>query len=294
MHFGRVPTVSGIDFSLPDDAPRTAKLLRLFAGKPVGKVRVGAPIWACPKWVGSLYPSSAKSGDFLHHYGQQFDCIELNATFYRVPTEQKVRQWAEAVPEAFRFYPKVHRSISEDLANSTAADIADFQRVVGAFEDRLGSCFIQFHERMGPEALPVIARFLRAWSNEIPLAVEVRHPGWFSEHRICDELVNLLYRAGATSVITDTAGRRDALHTSLCGPRALIRFAGNLHPETDGARIAAWTTRIRSWCEAGLSECVIFIHQPSDEAIPATALDFQRALELPTARLGAEYLPGLS
>ncbi len=85
MEFGRVPEneLNGIDFSLPaEPASNKAILKGKLAKNP--KVYVGCAKWGRTEWVGKIYPPKTKEKDFLQHYVEHYNCIELNATHYKV------------------------------------------------------------------------------------------------------------------------------------------------------------------------------------------------------------------
>lgn len=110
------------------------------------------------------------------------------------------------------------------------------------------------------------------------LAVEFRHPVWFKDHCLRREAWDLLEAHGASTVITDVAGRRDVLHTSLSTPRVMIRFVGNeLHP-SDYTRVDEWVARLREWIEAGLEEVYFFLHHPGYENIPEISSYFAKKM----------------
>ena len=85
MEFGRVPEaeLDKMDFSLPKEPAENKGMLQ---GKPfpVTKVYVGCAKWGRTEWVGKIYPPKTKEKDFLKHYVQHYNSIELNATHYKV------------------------------------------------------------------------------------------------------------------------------------------------------------------------------------------------------------------
>jgi uncharacterized protein YecE (DUF72 family) len=279
MHFGRVESLDGIDLALPGDAPRTQAFLRLpWGGK--GRLHVGLPIWNSDTWVGSLYPEGTKPAGYLEAYAAKLHTVELNSTFYHQLDEARLAGWARRVPAGFKFCPKVFRGISE---HPGAPDMPALVRQCAAsfagFEETYGLGFLQFPETFGPAQLPLLKRVLEAWPRSLPLAVELRHPGWFKDHALLDEAVNLLYRNRAATVITDTPGRRDALHTSLTQPRVMVRFQGHALAPSDSTRLDAWAERLVDWAGRGLEDVYVITHQPVEEVIPRTAKLFLLSLQ---------------
>src|SRR5437588_6417585 len=95
MKFGKVPEteLDTVDFSLP---PEPAGNIKVLGGvrNPVA-VRIGCPQWGVPGWVGKIYPPKAKEKDFLANYVQHYNCIELNATHYKIYDPKAIGKWAE-------------------------------------------------------------------------------------------------------------------------------------------------------------------------------------------------------
>ncbi|MCB0129930.1 MAG: DUF72 domain-containing protein, partial [Caldilineaceae bacterium] len=111
MNFGHVtsPEIEEIDFSLPPD-----HRLSWFSGKKVKdpKIYIGCGKWGIPEWVGPLYPEGTKEKDYLSHYVQRFNSIELNGTFYRL-SRKSLETWAkEASGQNFVYCPKWSQRIS--------------------------------------------------------------------------------------------------------------------------------------------------------------------------------------
>src|SRR5436190_9123779 len=107
MDFGRVPDVNKVDFTMPDDHPLTKQLFKeLKKKKAKPEIYIGCAKWGRKDWVGKLYPPKTKEADFLAHYVQHFNCIELNAMFYRLFPKSTVEKWASLAGNDFRFCPK--------------------------------------------------------------------------------------------------------------------------------------------------------------------------------------------
>src|SRR5690606_7634693 len=106
MEFGKVPDseLNKIDCKLPADPKATTEVLK--KGKGNTKFYVGCAKGGRKDWVGKLYPPGTKEKDFFEHYAKSFNCIEFNAVFYRIPTQQQVQNWKSKVPRGFRFCPK--------------------------------------------------------------------------------------------------------------------------------------------------------------------------------------------
>lgn len=272
MKFGKLPSVDGVDFTLPADPPANAQRL---PGREAAEKQlfIGCTGFSMPEWVGKVYPPGAKSRDFLQHYSRQFDTIEFNTTHYRIPSPELIERWKRESAAGFRFCPKVPQSISHSRKLGLGTEAFDhFWEVIGGFEEKLGPCFLQLPPYFGPDRLPLLERFLEAVPAGLKPSVELRHPDWFNSAETADRLFALLAGHGAGTVITDVAGRRDVLHMQITTPIAFVRFVGNgLHP-TDYSRIDEWVQRLSEWYEQGLEEAYFFPHEPDNVLAPELSI----------------------
>ena len=93
-------------------------------------IRVGTSGWSYPSWRPGFYPDGLQPVEFLRFYAERFDTVELNATGYRLPSEDQFRRWAETVPDEFRFAVK--------LPLARLDRVTPFLERVAALGDRLG------------------------------------------------------------------------------------------------------------------------------------------------------------
>ncbi|MEL7163338.1 MAG: DUF72 domain-containing protein, partial [Bacteroidota bacterium] len=232
-------------------------------------IYVGATGWSMKEWVGKWYPDSTKSTDYLKHYGQQFNTIELNTTHYRIPDAALVQKWYETVPADFRFCPKVPQSVSH--RNDFGQGSGNLQRFVAAldgFREKLGCAFVQLPPYFGADRLKILESFLDRWPRLLPLAVEVRHASWFADPFATEALMDALSARQVAAVITDVAGRRDVLHNYVTAPRTMVRFVGNGLRSTDYTRLEDWGAKLLDW---NLPETYFFPHQPDNILAPDAA-----------------------
>ena len=263
MDFGHLSRIEGVNFTLPPSHPKNFQTLQKFREKPEKKpsVYVGCPLWTEKGWVGKIFPPEAKEKDFLNYYGRCFNAVELNATHYRIPQPSVVAKWHDSVPEGFKFFPKILQEISHERRLVREEPLtAAFCESVRCFEEKLGTSFLQLPPYFSPREASVLERYISNFPTDVPLAVEFRHPDWFSDRAIFESTFDMLERYSVTSVITDTAGRRDVVHQRITTDTVFVRFkANNLHP-SDFTRLEAWVVRLKEWVDAGLRTICFFIH----------------------------------
>jgi uncharacterized protein YecE (DUF72 family) len=271
MDFGRVPEadLNTIDFGLKKEPALNKNILK---GKPVKhpKVYIGCAKWGRTEWVGKIYPPKAKEKDFLEHYVQHYNSIELNATHYKVYGEEGIKKWAvKATDKDFKFCPKMYQGVTHRGSLKGKDFIMnEFFKGIVAFGEHLGPIFIQVSETFAPKRKEELFDFLKSLPTDLQFFMEVRHPDWFAKPNIAEELFTTLAALNIGTVITDTAGRRDCAHMHLTIPKAFIRYVGNsLHP-TDFTRIDEWVKRMKYWLDKGMEELCFFMHMHDEATSP--------------------------
>ncbi|HSZ26460.1 MAG TPA: DUF72 domain-containing protein [Cytophagaceae bacterium] len=286
MDFGRLPNIDAVDFTLPKEHAGNVNVLPGFLSEE-SFISTGSPIWAEKGWLGKIYPKGTKEKDYLRFYAEKFSAIELNATHYTIPDSNTLLRWRAAVPEHFRFCPKIPQTIShaKDIVQMTE-QMLHFITVLRTLENNLGTSFLQLPQHFGPDKLKSLLYFLNALPEDFSLAIEFRQADWFKDKRKFDKIFNYLEDRKFCTVITDVAGRRDLLHLRLSNRTAFIRFAANdLHP-SDFARIDEWSMVLKKWLSEGLKEIYFFIHTPNKALFPELANYFSQkmnktSIELP-------------
>lgn len=271
MEFGRVPEIelAGIDFSLPAEPDFNKMVLK---GKPAKQPRVyvGCAKWGRTEWVGKIYPPKTKEKDFLQHYVEHYNCIELNATHYKVYGETGIRKWAEkAKGKDFLFCPKMYKGVTH-FGNLKGKEFIsnEFLRGIVGFEKHLGPIFVQVSDSFSPKRKDELFTYLKSLPTDLQFFLEVRHPDWFAREKDKEDMFNFLKENNMGAVITDTAGRRDCAHMHITIPKTFIRYVGNSLHSSDYTRIDAWIQRMKYWLSKGMEELYFFMHMHDEATSP--------------------------
>ncbi len=270
MKFGQVEDPSQIDFTLPKDHSRTKEILSQNK-KGLENISIG-----CAKWnktdLKGFYPKGTK--DELSYYSTQFNSIELNATFYGLPTLEQVQTWKEKTPADFKFFPKITNTVSHFRRLLNIDDVVtQFASAVLNFDEKLGMAFLQLHDNFKPKDYDRLEKFVNSWPQEVPLAIELRNTDWFTDEEILNKTCELFEQNNITNIIVDTAGRRDMLHMRLTTPNAFIRYVG-ANAESDYERLDDWLEHLTKWKEEGLQNLYFFVHQNIEKASPLLSAYF--------------------
>lgn len=163
-------------------------------------VRIGTSGFLYEHWRGRFYPSTAR-GSELEHYAGLFDTVELNVTFYRMPSAATFRSWADRVPDGFLFAVKASRYLTHVKRLREPGDSVKFlvERVT-ELGPHLGPILLQLPPDMTVD-VPRLEGAIEAFPASFRLAVEPRHRSWFT-----DELRAMLTARRVALCLADRRG----------------------------------------------------------------------------------------
>jgi uncharacterized protein YecE (DUF72 family) len=181
--------------------------------------RVGTSGRSYPNWRGLFYPPGIKPADWLGFYARRFTTVELNASFYRLPSPAMIERWVAATPPGFQFAVKAWRAVTHERRLEDCAEpLQRFLARIRLFGGKLGPILFQLPPRF-PADSARLARFLALLPLGHRYAFEFRDPSWWH-----DEVYMLLEERGAAFVGFDLAGLRSPRRTT--GPLAYVRLHG--------------------------------------------------------------------
>jgi uncharacterized protein YecE (DUF72 family) len=142
-------------------------------------VFVGTSGYNYPEWRGTFYPEKFSTDKMLAYYAERFPTVEINYTFYRVPTEKLLAGWAAGTPEHFTFTLKAPRRITHDAKLERVEELTlSFCKIARTLGSKLGVLLFQL-----PPTLKKNTEALRNFAELIPedlrAAFEFRHASWF-------------------------------------------------------------------------------------------------------------------
>jgi len=133
------------------------------------------------EWKGSFYPPDSKPADWLQYYSQRLPSVEVNNTFYRMPSRKILEGWAAAVPDSFQFVIKSTRQITHFKRLRGVEDqLAYLQQNLELLGSSLGPVLFQLPPKM-PKDLPRLQEFLMQVPNTWRIVVQFGDPRWLEE-----------------------------------------------------------------------------------------------------------------
>ena len=242
------------------------------------RIRIGTSGWEYRHWRSRFYPADLPKDRWLEHYVAEFDTVELNNSFYRLPEAETFAAWRERLPDGFAMAVKASRYLTHlKRLREPREPLQRFWARARRLGDHLGPVLYQLPPRWGrnPERL---AEFLERVPTDHPQAIEFRDPSWYDA-----DVDRLLRDAGIALCLHDMAGseRRDPP----VGPFAYVRFHGSSGRYAGGypsQRLSAAADRITEWASRGLACWVYFNNDPDAHAVR----DAQRLREYVARRTG--------
>lgn len=145
------------------------------------KIYSGTSGYAYKEWKGVFYPEKTPDREMLRVYSGRLNTVEINNTFYRMPTERVLSSWAGQVPDRFVFALKAPQVITHlKRLRNVEEEAAYFFRALPALGRKLGPVLLQFPKSFRAD-LPALEDFLTLIPGTISCAFEFRNPSWLSD-----------------------------------------------------------------------------------------------------------------
>ena len=206
------------------------------------RVLVGTSGYSYKEWKGPFFPETLPAAQFLRFYAQHFGTVEINNTFYRMPTPKLMENWSEDVPEGFVFAVKAPQRITHIAKlQNTRETVETFVRTASLLGARLGPLLFQLPPFLRKD-VERLERFLGETPPGTRIAFEFRHASWFDE-----EVWAALRAHGAALCVAEG----DTLESPLV-PTAEWGYVRLRRAAYSDDVIAAWADRIlaQPWREA--------------------------------------------
>jgi uncharacterized protein YecE (DUF72 family) len=187
--------------------------------EPHAGIHIGCSGWVYKHWRGIYYPEGLPQRLWFERYAEDFDTVEINASFYRVPLASTFDGWRAKAPPGFRYAVKVNRFITHMKKLLDCEEPLDrFIALVRPLEDSLGPLLYQLPPILHRD-VPRLEAFLERLPADLEQVVEFRHASWYDE-----EVLALLDRFGFGFVAHDLKGLQSPRWAS--GRTAYVRFHG--------------------------------------------------------------------
>ena len=227
------------------------------------RLRTGTSGFAYKEWKGPFYPEKLPQSAMLAHYAGRLPAVEINYTFYRMPSEKMVRGWVEQTPPDFSFVLKASRRITHHKKLQEASEpLRLLLQASDALGERRGPLLFQLPPTFAKD-IDVLRAFLEELPGELRAAFEFRHRSWMD-----DEVYDALRARNAALVVADPGKgeAREVVATADFGYARLRR------EDYDEAALHEWRRRLRrpEW-----RDCWVFFKHEEAGTGPRLAERFQ-------------------
>ncbi|HYP53490.1 MAG TPA: DUF72 domain-containing protein [Pyrinomonadaceae bacterium] len=272
------------------------------AGESQGRVRVGCQGWNYEDWVTAqaaresvFYPRGTRAPSMLDLYARAFETVEVDSTFYAVPSSSTVEGWHRRTPDGFTLALKLPQIITHQLALSRASAevLAEFCERARLLKEKLAAVLVQLPPQFEatPENRRALVGFLPLLPKDIPFHFEFRDAAWFDE-----PTAELLSRAGAGLALVDGPWVRrervrraaelaggSSVYVRWMGARDLTSFDRVVRPQD--ANLRAWAEVVERASSRGAQVFAYFSNFYEGHA-PASANKLKRLLGQPAVEPG--------
>lgn len=212
---------------------------------------IGTSGYNYPEWKGSFYPATLPAAKMLPYYAERFPTVEINYTFYRMPTEKLLAGWMAQTPSPYRFTLKAPRRITHDSRLQHCGDLVrGFCGVAGSLGDKLGALLFQLPPNLKLN-FELFDAFLAELPPKAPAAFEFRNPSWFD-----DAVIERLRARGYALCIADS--EKLSTPVTITADYAYFRLRDEGYTMDD---IGAWADRIRESTSGCREVYVYFKHE---------------------------------
>lgn len=227
-----------------------------------GPIRIGTSGWSYSHWRGRVYPEGMPGDERLAFYASELNTVEIDSTFYRLPSKAAVEGWRRAVPSGFVFAVKASRYVThmkklKDPERSTAR----FFEAIGSLGEKLGPVLFQLPPRWRVNR-DRLATFLAAMPAGRRYAVEFRDPSWY-----CDPVMDALEAREAALCIHDFQGSSSPMVATSDFVYVRLHGVGEMYAGRYGTRrLQRWAGRISDWADQGRDVHVYFNNDANGHA----------------------------
>lgn len=244
-------------------------------------IRIGCSGWSYSDWVGPFYPHSTKPEEYLELYSKVFDTVEIDSTFYRVPSPNMVNQWYSSTSNGFMFCPKFPKRITHDLKLENASSYLEhFTRRLSVLQEKLGPFVIQlppsFKLQKHHEQL---SHFIESLDDQYRYAIEFRHESWFnSETASLLKSKNICQVWSLNQYLTTPATiTADFVYLRFVGDRAIDQFSRLQKDQTESMR--DWNRSLTETPDSAKERFVLFNNHFAGFG-PGSVNEFRRLMGL--------------
>ena len=255
------------------------------------EIHIGAQGWNYEDWVGPFYPRGTRAADFLDLYARAFDTVEIDSTFYAIPSANSIKSWRARASAGFTYSLKLPQEIThQNRLQESSEVLAQFCERVRGLEDKLAIILIQMPPDFSPRSLAALENFLPLLPADLRFAIEFRDRAWLGEE-VGERMLGLLNTHRVALTLTDgkwiprelmfrliDRPTADFAYVRWLGPRELTKFS---HVQINRDReLAAWAEAFALLGEQ-VTQIYGYFNNHFQGHSPASCNQFKKLIGLP-------------
>jgi len=243
------------------------------------KFRIGCSGWSYKDWVGPFYPAGTEANDYLKLYSRTFDCVEIDSSFYRIPTPGMISQWRSVTPDGFTFSPKLSQKIThENKLTNYESTLLYFYSVVRKLDNKLGPIVVQLPPSIKVDKhKAVMEKFVSSLEPKFRHAIEFRHKSWFTPatYKLLER--NNVAMAWSINQYLETPpeATADFVYLRMVGTREITKFTGIQKEMRE--EMERWAKALREK-RASIKDSFVFFNNHFAGFGPESVNEFRRLL----------------
>lgn len=245
------------------------------------ELRIGCSGWSYQDWVGKFYPKNLRVNEYLSHYSSVFNCVEIDSSYYRIPSPYQVALWKNSTSPGFRFTAKFPKSITHvaKLEGVTAL-LNRFYMSIKELGEKLGPLVVQLPPSIKYDnSREKMEAFLAELDPKTKHTIEFRHKSWFNS-----DLKQLLEKYGVgfcwsmnQYLTTPDTRTTNFAYLRLVGDRTITKFGATQRDRSK--EMKQWTGVLQAK-EDELEEAYVFFNNHFAGFGPESVNEFRRLLGL--------------
>ena len=241
----------------------------------VQKIHIGTSGWSYKHWKDDFYLKAAKQKNWLSYYAQYFTTTEINSSFYRLPSDETIVNWANSVPGSFLFCPKISRFLTHmKKLRDPEEPLERFFSIFEPMKKQLGPVLVQlppmlsFHYDVADYFFRLLAKKYKTYE----FVLEVRHSSWLQDEALTlmakYEIGLVISQSGALFPYTEMITAKN-IYVRFHGPKAL--YASSYSDK----ELECFANKFKKWIKEG-HEIWAFFNNDINGYAPKDAMRLQQ------------------
>ena len=245
-------------------------------------LHIGTSGFSYDDWLGNFYPQFCPKLDMLQFYSSKFKIVEIDSTYYRIPSETTIKKWSKVTPDCFKFTAKFPKTVTHEGNIDQRLETADlFINTMKLLQDKLAVLLLQFPYNFKPDQIDILFQIVKLLPSDIRFALEIRNKCWLQEKKLFRLLQDqniafcLIDHPWMPKVDIQTA---DFSYFRFLGDRKKIEKDFSFERNKRETELSYWKNVITNRLDTN-KECFVFFNNHYSGHSPSTAASFKEQIK---------------